>query len=412
MQKSLPFIFFLFFYFTFSLTIAQVRTGLDIVVANNYAQLVGKKIGLICNQTSQTSTGEFAPKLFVKQKSFKLAALFSPEHGLFGERKAGEKIDSALTFEGVPVYSLYGAARRPTKNMLKGLNALVFDIQDIGVRPYTFLSTMIYAMEAAAENGIEFIVLDRPDPLSGERIEGNILDTSLRSFVGAIPVPYIHGMTLGELAKMAKGEKWFRGSEKLKLTVIEMKGWKREMYWNETGLRWIAPSPNIPTFASVLGCAMFGAIGELGILSVGIGSDLPFLRIGSKLINPDIFEHIVQSSLPKGISSTREDYTVPFEGSTKTFFGMKITLPENIKEIRNLYGPEFLLLKKLLADSVFAKSYKMLPFSTTKMFEKVTGRHELAKLIEQQSILTPILSGWKRESTAFGISRRKYLLYQ
>src|SRR5207253_1630447 len=162
-----------------------------------------------------------------------------------------------------------------------------FDIQDIGVRPYTYLSTMIYAMEAAAENGIEFIVLDRPNPLSGQRIEGNILDTAFRSFVGVAPIPYLHGMTVGELAKMAKGEKWFHHAEKLHLSVIKMTGWKRAMYWNETGLKWIAPSPNIPTFENAIGCAMFGAIGELGILSIGIGSDLPFLRLGSKLVQPE-----------------------------------------------------------------------------------------------------------------------------
>jgi uncharacterized protein YbbC (DUF1343 family) len=242
--------------------------------------------------------------------------------------------------------------------MLKGIDALVFDIQDIGVRPYTYLSTMIYAMEAAVENKIEFIVLDRPNPLSGDRIEGNILDSSLRSFVGAVPVPYLHGMTLGELAQMAKGEKWFHGAGKLKLTVVTMKKWDRTMYWNETGLNWISPSPNIPTFESAVGCAMFGAVGELGILSVGIGSDLPFLRIGSKLVQPEVLEEAVLSSLPQGVSAKREDYIVPFGDSSKTFYGMKIILSKNVKEVDELYGPEFRVFKKLLTDSVFSKSYR------------------------------------------------------
>jgi len=403
---------FIFFNLLCSISIAQVRTGLDNLIANNYAQLQGKKIGLICNQTSRTSSGEFAAKLFVKQQSFKLAALFSPEHGLFGERKAGVKSDSSEKFEGVTVYSLYGVNRKPTKAMLNGLDALVFDIQDIGVRPYTFLSTMIYAMGAAVENNIEFIVLDRPNPLSGERIEGNILDTSLRSFVGAIPIPYIHGMTLGELAKMAKGEKWFRGVEKLKLTVITMSGWSRSMYWNETGLKWIAPSPNISTFESAVGCAMFGAIGELGILSVGIGSDKPFLRLGSKLVKPEILEHVVQLSLPHEISSKREDYTVPYEDSSKTFLGMKIELPKDLHLINYFYGAEFNILKRLMKDSLFMASYKGLPFSTKKMFEKVTGTHQLLKAFDSRNNLESFIISWKNDVNRFRTMRKKYLLYQ
>jgi uncharacterized protein YbbC (DUF1343 family) len=404
--------FFLVLFFLPVIATCQVHTGLDNLTANNYSQLQGKKIGLICNQTSRGSGGEFAAEVFAKEKSFTLVALFSPEHGLFGERKAGVKSDSAENFEGIPVYSLYGATRKPTKAMLKDVTALVFDIQDIGVRPYTYLSTMIYAMEAAAENKIEFIVLDRPNPLSGQRIEGNILDTTLRSFVGAVLVPYLHGMTLGELAKMAKGEKWFLRAEKLKLTVIEMTGWKRSMYWNETGLKWTAPSPNIPVFESAVGCAMLGAVGELGIVSVGIGSDLPFLRIGSKLVTAEILEQAVLSSLPKGISAKREDYTVPFGDSSKTFYGMKISLPKSIGNIDELYGSEFRLLKKLLADSVFSRSYKTLPFASRKMFEKVTGTHLLLQAFETGGDIESVLAGSKKDALRFRSLRKKYLLYQ
>ncbi len=409
-----------------SVASSQVRTGLDNLVADNYAPLQGKNIGFIANKTSVTSSGDFAPKLFAKQKVCKLVALFSPEHGFLGERKAGVKSDAVEKYEGVPVYSLYGTTRKPTKKMLAGITTLVFDIQDIGVRPYTYLSTMIYAMEAAAENNIEFVVLDRPNPLSGERIEGNIIDSSLISFVGVIPVPYLHGMTLGELAQMAKGQKWFHGAEKLKLSVIHMTDWKRKMYWNETGLKWIPPSPNIPTFESAIGCAMFGAIGELGNISVGIGSDLPFLRIGSKLVQPQFLEQAVQSSLPKGVTAKRDDYTVPFGDSSKTFLGMKIELPKNISSIESLYGFEFLVLKKLLRDSVFAKSFKALPFTTQKMFDKVTGVRNFAQLFLSDKV-THVLSMdgsdtmkseveaesayWFMDANMFRSTRKKYLIY-
>ncbi|MFI5262929.1 MAG: DUF1343 domain-containing protein [Candidatus Kapaibacterium sp.] len=399
--------------FFFSNTSGQVRTGLDNLIQGSYAQF-GKdlRIGLICNETSRTYKGEFAAKLFAHNELFKLVALFAPEHGLFGTRKAGMKSDVVEKYEGIPVYSLYGATRKPTKKMLKGIDALVFDIQDIGVRPYTYLSTMIYAMEAAAENDVQFIVLDRPNPLSGERIEGNILDPSLCSFVGALPIPYLHGMTLGELAQMAKEEKWFAHAEDLDLTVIKMTGWYRSMYWNETGLKWTAPSPNIPTFESAVGCAMLGAIGELGILSVGIGSDLPFLRIGSKLVHPDVLEQAVFSSLPKEVPAQSEDYTVPFEDSSKTFYGVKIMPPKNMKDVENLYGPEFVLFQKLLADSVFLRSYQGLPFSTQRMFEKVTGTSQLLKAFETKADINSILANWKKDDARFRSMRRKYLLYQ
>jgi len=424
-QKICVVLFFLTCVF-FSVANCQVLTGLDELVANKYSQLKGKKVGFIANKTSVTSSGEFAPSLFTKQKVCKLVALFSPEHGFLGERKAGVKSDVEEKYEGVPVYSLYGTTRKPTKKMLSGITTLVFDIQDIGLRPYTYLSTMIYTMEAAAENNIEFVVLDRPNPLSGERIEGNIIDTSLISFVGVIPIPYLHGMTLGELAQMAKGERWFRGAEKLKLSVINMSGWKRKMYWSETGLKWIPPSPNIPTSESAVGCAMLGAIGELGNLSVGIGSDLPFQRIGSKLVQPQFLEQAVQSSLPKGILAKREDYTVPFADSSKTFLGMRIELPKNISSVDRLYGFEFSILKKLLADSVFAKSFRALPMSTQKMFEKVTGVHNFAQLFTSDKVthtlaadgsshITNQVEGemayWYMDESFFRTTRKKYLLY-
>ncbi len=161
--------------------------------------------------------------------------------------------------------------------MLKGINALVFDIQDVGVRPYTFLSTMIQSMEAAAENKIPFYgCFDRPNPLSGERIVGNILDTNLKSFVGIIPVPYLHGMTLGELAQMARAKGWFHQAATLQLTVITMTGWKRSMYWGDTHLAWVAPSPNVPHFENAVGLAMLGASANLGFFPSGLGATCPF----------------------------------------------------------------------------------------------------------------------------------------
>ncbi|HET9136348.1 MAG TPA: DUF1343 domain-containing protein [Candidatus Kapabacteria bacterium] len=400
-----------------SFATAGVRTGLDALIDAKATLLKGNRIGLIVNQTSRTSSGEYGPDLFLKLKDLPLVALFSPEHGIEGLRRAGVNSDTVEKYKGVPVYSLYGSTRKPTPSMLRGIDVLIFDIQDIGVRPYTYLSTMILAMEAAAENKVEFIVLDRPNPLGGERIEGNIIDSALKSFVGQVPIPYIHGMTLGELAMMAKGERWFKSADKLKLSVIQLKGWSRSMTWNETGLNWIAPSPNIPTFESAVGTAMFGAIGELGVLSIGIGSDKPFLRLGSRLINGDTLLLIAESVLPKQVEVKRADFTVPYADSTKTYSGLEITLPRSIKSISRLYGPEFELFSGLLYNAQFKHSFDATTMSTKLMFEKVTGTEKVISALQLSSMdnLTPIsivISSWKKDEAAFKLKRQKYLLYK
>ena len=390
---------------------AQVRTGLDNLVAQHFAPLNGKRVGLITNQTGRTRDGRFGPELFAKSKEVKLLALFAPEHGLTGTRAAGIPSDSLERFEGIPVYSLYGSTRKPTKKMLRGLDALVFDIQDAGVRPYTFLSTMIDAMEAAAENGIPFYVLDRPNPLSGNRIEGNVLDTSLESFIGIIPIPYLHGMTLGELAQMAKAMGWFHDAAKLKLTVIPMTGWKRSMYWPGTGLTWIATSPNVPAFENDVGLAMLGATGELGLLSVGIGSEYPFLRIGSTLISRDEVKRLVDSALNYSIPTTAEEYSATTSAGTKTYHGVQLELPGTLDSIPSIYQPQFLMLEFMLHDTAFREGFDALPESTNGRFERVTGMYGLLGMMRRCEYLSLVFARWQREDAEFRKARKPYLLY-
>ncbi len=408
--------FFLFIMLLVSVPLfASVRTGLD-VVSGDASLLKGKKIALICNQTSVSSDGKFAADVLLKQKGCTLVALLTPEHGLNGTRKAGVESDKIEKYNGIPVYSLYGSTRKPTKKMLKGVTAVVFDLQDIGVRAYTYLSTMILAMEAAAEQKVEFIVLDRPNPLGGTRIEGNVLDTTLRSFVGQVPIPYIHGMTLGELAKMAKGERWFNAANKLKLSVITMQKWGRYTLWPETGLKWVAPSPNIPTFESAVGCAMCGAIGELGTLSVGVGSDLPFLRLGSRLVTSDRLLSEATISF-NGFSLITESFTIPYADSLKTYNGVKIILPKDILNIPDLYSCQFKIFYSLLSDTAFKKAFDAVAFSSKRMFEKVTGCDDVLKLFTHVSIhssgdeVTALINNWKPQVAAFRTKRKKYLLY-
>ncbi len=389
----------------------QVRTGLDNLVQEHFEILKNKHVGLITNQTGRTRDGQFGADLFAKSKEIKLIALFAPEHGLMGTRQAGVNSDTLEYFDGVPVYSLYGATRKPTRKMLRGIDALVFDIQDGGVRPYTFLSTMIEAMEAAAENKIPFYVLDRPNPLSGERIEGNTLDTSLKSFVGIIPVPYLHGMTLGELAKMAQAKGWFHHAATLKLTVIPMSGWKRSMYWSETGLAWIAPSPNVPHFENAVGLAMLGATGELGILSVGIGSDLPFLRIGSTLMVTNEILRMADSAYGNALTFTSDDFTATTSAGTKTYHGVKTMLPADMDSIPFLYNGQFLMIEAMLHDTAFRTAFDAMPYSENAMFEKVTGEKGIIDTLRRCADFDPIFEHWKQDDDKFRIERKPWLLY-
>ena len=390
---------------------AQVSTGLDRLVAEHFAQLKGKHLGLITNETGRTRDGKFGADLFAKSKTLKLVALFAPEHGLMGARQAGVNSDTLERFDGVPVYSLYGTTRKPTRKMLNGIDALVFDIQDVGVRPYTFLSTMILAMEATAENKIPFYVLDRPNPLSGERIEGNILDTTLKSFVGMLPVPYLHGMTLGELARMAKAKAWFRHADKLKLIVIPMTGWKRSMYWSETGLTWTAPSPNVPHFENAVGLAMLGATGELGILSVGIGSDMPFLRIGSTLMNSNEILRMSDSAYLHTLPFATDDFTATTSAGTKTYHGVRMSLPSDLKNIKSLYEGQFRMIEQMLHDTAFRAAFDAMPYSVNFMFEKVTGERGLVDSLRRCVGLDPIFERWRKDDDKFRVERKKSLLY-
>ncbi len=389
----------------------QVRTGLDNLIAKNFAQLKGKHVGLITNQTGRTRDGQFGADVFAKSKALSLVALFAPEHGLMGTRQAGVNSDTLEQYDGVPVYSLYGSTRKPTRKMLKGIDALVFDIQDVGVRPYTFLSTLVLSTEAAAENNIPFYVLDRPDPLSGERIEGNILDTSLNSFVGILPIPYIHGMTLGELAQMARAKGWFHAANKLKLTVIPMTGWKRSMYWNETGLNWTAPSPNVPHFENAVGLAMLGTTGELGVLAVGIGSDMPFLRFGSTLMNSSEIWRMADSAFSHALSLTKEDFIATTSAGTKTYHGVKFLLPADLKSIPSLYEGQFRAIEQMLHDTAFRAAFDAMPYSSNAMFEKVTGEHGIRDALSRCEDFDPIFKRWESDAEKFRAERRPWLLY-
>jgi uncharacterized protein YbbC (DUF1343 family) len=261
----------------------RVSTGADVLVAEHLDLLKGKRVGLITNHTGRVSSGEFLVDVLLGKK-INVVALFGPEHGIRGEAAAGDAVDDGVDDQtGIAVYSLYGATRKPTPTMLEGVDILMYDIQDVGVRFYTYISTMGLAMEAAAEHGIPFVVVDRPNPIGGLKLDGPVLIDSLRSFVGMYPIPVAYGLTCGELAVMIKSEGWL-DLAKLDLTVIWMEGWKRTMLWDDTGCPWVRPSPNIPTPATALVYPATCFI-EATNVSEGRGTERPFHFIGAPFID-------------------------------------------------------------------------------------------------------------------------------
>lgn len=305
---------------------AIVLTGLDRIA--EYEKLfTGKKVGIITNHTAYNSNDKHITDIFAKMKNVEIMALFGPEHGIRGDEDAGEIITDDV-LNNIPIYSLYGETRKPTPELLKNCEVLVYDIQDIGARYYTYISTMALAMEAAAENNITFVVLDRPNPINGRDVEGNLLEKDFATFVGMFPVPVRHGLTVGEYAQMINGKKWLTNEVQVDLTVIEMQGWKREMWYDETGLKWRAPSPNIPDLqvATIYpGTCLF----EGTNISEGRGTYQPFLKIGAPWFNENTFISINKivdipgvllapiSFTPKsikGMSSNPKHLEIPVQG--------------------------------------------------------------------------------------------------
>jgi uncharacterized protein YbbC (DUF1343 family) len=265
-----------------------VMLGIDVLESDGFAAIKGKRIGLLTHAAGINRRGVSTIEVLRHAPGVKLVALFAPEHGLYGLEKAGNNFpDTVDRRSGLPVHTLYGKTHKPTREMLKGIDALVIDLQDIGVRGYTYVSAMRYAMEGCFENNVEVVVLDRPNPLGGVKVDGPLMDADLVSYVGAFRVPYIHGLTIGELARMAAaapGVLFVPDAVRLRghLTVIPMRGWRRSMRWPDTGLVFTPTSPLVQDYASVVGCAMIGLGCEIGDFSHGIGRSFPFRGIAYK----------------------------------------------------------------------------------------------------------------------------------
>lgn len=374
---------------------SAVQLGVDVLQGQGFSPLAGKRVGLVTNQTGVNSAGT-KTRILLK-KNVQLVALYSPEHGIDGTVLAGKYVatrkDSAT---GLVVHSLYGPTRKPTPEMLAGVDVLVYDMQDIGVRSYTYISTMAKCMEACGERGIEFIVLDRPNPLGGERVEGPGIEEKWRSFVGIFPVPYLHGMTAGELAQMANARGW--SGPRCKLTVIPMQGWSRDMMWGNTGLRWVQTSPNIPHASSVpyyAATSIFGSLEGSGF-DVGIGTDAPFQTAGLNNCNGPAFTSAIRAA---GISST------PYVRDEAA--GARLSLTGNSDV--NLAAVNVHLLAAAQgqrSSSIFARYH-----DADGIFWKIYGSQSIAAQIAKGVSPASIIASWQPFAERFKAARKAFLLY-
>ena len=382
---------------------AGVKTGLDNVAS--YEQLFrGKRIGIITNHTACNSQGRHITDVFGDMEGVKIAALFGPEHGMRGTEAEGKRIDSQTgETHDVPVYSLYGKTVKPTAEMLENVDVLVFDIQDVGARFYTYTYTMSLAMAAAAENGKRFVVLDRPNPINGLVVEGNILEPEFASFVGLYPIPVRHGMTIAELAKMFNGQGWLAGGVKADLFVAPMQGWRRGDWYDRTGLRFIKPSPNmtdLETAAVYPGLCLL----EGTNVSEGRGTGKPFLQFGAPWIDADdLAARLNKLSLP-GIRFQ----PVSFTPSASKYAGERCHGAEITITQRDLLEPYWAGI--LIVNEIHRMSPGQFEFRASH-FDRLCGAADVRNAIINGSSLQNLKRSWQDKLEAFLQIRKKYLLY-
>lgn len=390
----------------------KVLTGIDMLERQNFKPLQGKRIGLITNPTGVNRYLKSTIDILHDAPNVQLVALYGPEHGVRGDIYAGAKVqDQKDEKTGLPIFSLYGKTRKATKEMLRGIDALVYDIQDIGSRSFTFISTMGLAMEAAAENGIELIVLDRPNPLGGLHVEGNVVEDDCVSFVSQFRIPYIYGLTCGELAQMLNGERMLANGVQCKLTVIKMKGWKRKMTFADTGLPWIASSPHIPQALTAWYYPTTGIVGELGYLSIGVGYTLPFQLFAASWIDAEELANAMNAQQMPGVTF-RPIHLRPFysTGKGEQLQGIQIHIT-NYKTVQ-LTPIQFVLMQeiaRLYPEHSVMEHANQQRFS---MFDKVCGSKQIRQRFMLRNQWSDIESYWNKDVKPFKILSKKYYLYR
>ncbi len=385
----------------------ELKLGVEVLLDEQKELIEGKRVGLITNPTGVDQALNSIVDRLHNDPAVNLTALYGPEHGVRGDAQAGEYVEYYIDEQtGLPVYSLYGETRKPTPEMLENVDVLLFDIQDVGARFYTYIYTMAYAMEAAQENGKEFIVLDRPNPLGGYDVGGPVLDPDYASFVGNYPIPLRHGLTVGELANLFN-EEFAIGAD---LKVVEMNGWERGMYYNDTNLEFVMPSPNMPTFDTALvypGAALI----EGTNVSEGRGTTKPFELIGAPFINSTEFAQALNELEVPGVLFRAASFTPMFSKHSGTLtHGVQIHVIDKeayqpvitglhiLKAIHDMYPDEF--------------AFRAENSSGISFFDNLIGNGWVREAIENGDAVEEMVITWNQELERFKQTRRNYLLYK
>jgi uncharacterized protein YbbC (DUF1343 family) len=388
----------------------DVRTGADLLLERSAHLLRGKRIGLVANHTALLSDGRHLADVLASRDDMKLVALFGPEHGIRGDT-TGPVRDTVDQKTGVPVYSLYGTSERPSASALNDLDILVFDIQDVGARFYTYISTMGLIMESAAERGIPVIICDRPNPVSGIHVEGPVAEDSLRSFVAFAPIPIVYGLTVGELALMYNGEGWLKGGTRADLRIEKMEGWRRTMWFDATALLWVRPSPNMLTIHTAVvypgTCLLEGTN-----ISEGRGTDHPFEVLGAPWLDAETVAGRIRSESLPGLECDTVSFMpgrTPSNSSPPKYEGrlcrgLRLRVTE-----RNAFRPV------RTGIAILRAIHEVHPDSMTWRlpgFDLLAGTSRLRAMIEENMPLHDIEKSWQSNLEAFRGARQSYLLYR
>ncbi|MDR0988975.1 MAG: DUF1343 domain-containing protein [Prevotellaceae bacterium] len=389
-----------------------IKTGIEVLKEERFKCLEGKRVGLITNPTGVDNQMRSTIDILYQAPNVNLVALYGPEHGVRGDVHAGDHVtDQRDASTGLPVYSLYGKTRKATPEMLKDIDVLVYDIQDIGCRSFTYISTMGVSMEAAAENGKEFVVLDRPNPLGGLKVEGNLTEDDCVSFVSQYPIPYVYGLTCGELALLLNGERLLAGKVQCKLHVVEMKGWKRRMDYTQTGLQWVPSSPHIPQALTSFFYPVSGILGELGYMSIGVGYTIPFQMFATPWIEAHKLADRLNALDVPGVEF-RPIYLKPFYsvGQGEQLQGVQVHIMD-LQEAP-LAEIQFLVMQETAALYPDRAVFDHANQKRFRMFDLVSGSKQIRARFSKRNRWEDIRDYWYKDVAAFRELSKKYYLYK
>ncbi|MBL7024163.1 MAG: DUF1343 domain-containing protein [Candidatus Marinimicrobia bacterium] len=388
-----------------------VHTGLDVMEKMGFEPLLEKHVGVVTNHTAVNKKGAHLVDLLHANSDITIKAIFAPEHGFRGKEQGGDDIPGGVDSNtGVPIHSLYGAQREPNPEMLKGIDVLIFDIQDVGTRFYTYISTMGYVLEAGAKYDIPVMILDRPNPI-GRRINGNVLDEGFESFVGRYKIPIRYGLSMGELARMIVGEKMISGLESLELHVVECEGWPGDVYWSQTDLTWLPPSPNMRNTNETLTypglCLLEGVR-----INEGRGTEFPFEYIGAPYMDGKLLARELLATGLEGFTVEPVSYTpvdMPgvsmnplFEGEVVNGVNIVVTDPDKFKAV------DFLIHLLVITKKNYPEAFG---WRSTRGPDRLWGGSGLREMVDAGKTAQEIIASYQNELIAFEAIQSKYLIY-